>query len=251
MRLILAIGRWLRSVNQPEKRGQNPEPPRLRARPRPSAPAPIVTASLAIACLAVSIPAVAQAPAAFETGFLVSYQLADLESPDPLTGFAAEVDFSFSGIPVSIVGHVSKTAPASFTGAGLRVTHDLGPLEVFGHYLFGSLKTGRRDRRGRPAPRRRGERPDPSGCSCGWEPTTTGRPSSPSSAGGALVNRMMRWFRSHLPERLQAISVPSAELREGHGRIPRRRGREDGRFAQAARGEGLLRRAQIEGEDAW
>ena len=101
--------------------------------------------ALAIAAVVVASPAFSQTPAPagpFQTGVLVSYQLADLESADPLQGVAAEVDFGFSGIPVSIVGHVSKTEPASFTGAGLRVTHELGPLEVFGHYLFGVAETG-------------------------------------------------------------------------------------------------------------
>ena len=141
-RIALAIGRWLRSVNQPEKRGQNPEPPRLHNRPRPTAPAPIVTAALAIAFLAVSSPALAQTLPGWTSGLLVSYNLADVEAADPLTGFAAEVDFRFGGLPISFVGHVSSTDPQSFTGAGLRITHDVGPLEVFGHYLFGSLKTG-------------------------------------------------------------------------------------------------------------
>lgn len=103
--------------------------------------------ALAIAlALAVSAPAHAQAPPPipadpFETGLLFSYNLAAVETAAPLSGFAAEVDFSFSGIPVSIVGHVSKTDPSAFHGAGLRVSHDLGPVEIFGHYLFGQLTT--------------------------------------------------------------------------------------------------------------
>ena len=78
----------------------------------------------------------------WDSGVLISYNLADLETAAPLQGFAAEVDFRFADTPISFVGHVSRTDPSAFTGAGLRVTHDLGPFEAFGHYLFGVLKTG-------------------------------------------------------------------------------------------------------------
>ena len=95
--------------------------------------------------LALSAPVLAQGGGTvpgWTSGILVSYNLADVEAADPLTGFAAELDLRFGGLPISFVGHVSSTAPQSFQGAGLRITHDVGPLEVFGHYLFGSLKTG-------------------------------------------------------------------------------------------------------------
>ena len=91
-----------------------------------------------------SLPALAQPPAVpgWDSGVLISYNLADLETTTPLAGFSAEVDFRFADTPISFVGHVSRTDPHQFTGAGLRVTHDLGPFEAFGHYLFGTLKTG-------------------------------------------------------------------------------------------------------------
>ena len=104
---------------------------------------PLVPA-LALAAVVVASPASAQPPAVtgWDSGVLISYNLADLETAAPLQGFAAEVDFRFADTPVSFVGHVSRTDPSAFTGAGLRVTHDLGPFEAFGHYLFGVLKTG-------------------------------------------------------------------------------------------------------------
>ena len=78
----------------------------------------------------------------WDSGVLVTYNLADRGDVDPLDGLAVEVDFRFDGIPVSIVGHVSRTEPSSYTGAGLRITHDIGPFELFGHYLFGQARTG-------------------------------------------------------------------------------------------------------------
>ena len=91
---------------------------------------------------------------------LVSYNLADVEAADPLTGFAAEVDFRFGGLPISFVGHVSSTDPQSFTGAGLRITHDVGPAGGVRSLPVRVAQDGqRRDRRGGPEARRRGERP--------------------------------------------------------------------------------------------
>ena len=48
------------------------------------------------AVLAVSGPALAQTLPGWTSGLLVSYNLADVEAADPLTGFAAEVDFRFA-----------------------------------------------------------------------------------------------------------------------------------------------------------
>ena len=102
-------------------------------------------AVLAIA-LALAGPALAQTPPvpadSWQTGFLVSYNIADRGDVDPFDGLAAEVDFRFDGTPISVVGHVSRTEPSDYTGAGLRITHDVGPFELFGHYLFGKASTG-------------------------------------------------------------------------------------------------------------
>ena len=81
-------------------------------------------------------------PAPFEVGILATYNLGSLEGADPLTGVALEADFRFAGSPVSLVAHASSIDPANFKGAGIRVGHDVGPFEVFGHYLFGQLTTG-------------------------------------------------------------------------------------------------------------
>ena len=96
-----------------------------------------------LAALALSMPAAAQSTVpGWDSGVLVTYNLANQGDVDPLDGLAVEVDFRFDGIPVSIVGHVSRTEPSSYTGAGLRITHDIGPFELFGHYLFGQARTG-------------------------------------------------------------------------------------------------------------
>ena len=136
--------------------------------------------------LALSVPALAQTVPGWTSGILVSYNLADVEAADPLAGFAAELDLRFGGLPISFVGHVSSTDPQSYTGAGLRITHDVGPLEIFGHYLFGSLKTGTDATDG--VDQRRG-----GGVNVpinerlfldGWAPTTAGGRSTPSSGWG-------------------------------------------------------------------
>ena len=75
---------------------------------------------------------------------LVNYNLADLEPgvTDRLSGLSLEADLKIPGTVVSFVGHVSDHGEVKFSGAGPRITHDLGPLSVFGHYLFGHLTAG-------------------------------------------------------------------------------------------------------------
>ena len=126
--------------------------------PRSAARTPIALALAAV--LAVSGPAFAQTLPGWTSGLLVSYNLADVEAADPLTGFAAEVDFRFGGLPISFVGHVSSTDPQSFTGAGLRITTTWAPWRCSGTTCSAAQDGQRRDRRGGPAARRRGERPD-------------------------------------------------------------------------------------------
>ena len=94
-----------------------------------------------------SFPAAAQTPdpAPEDRGtVLVSFNLADLEPgvTDRLAGLQIEADLKILGTVLSFVGHVSKTDPVGFVGAGPRVTHDLGPLSVFGHFLFGRVSDG-------------------------------------------------------------------------------------------------------------
>ena len=43
----------------------------------------------------------------WDSGVLVTYNLANQGDVDPLDGLAVEVDFRFDGLPISIVGHVS------------------------------------------------------------------------------------------------------------------------------------------------
>lgn len=94
-------------------------------------------------------PALAQAPEPVQPtdrgGVLVSYDLADLEpgAMDRLSGFTAEVDVVVpQQSPLSVVLHYSAADPRSFTGVGPRVHYNLGPITLFGHYLFGQLSVG-------------------------------------------------------------------------------------------------------------
>ena len=75
---------------------------------------------------------------------LVSFNLADLEpgAMDRASGLQLEADLKVPGTVLSFVGHVSDHGEVKFQGAGPRVTHDLGPFSLFGHYLFGNLSAG-------------------------------------------------------------------------------------------------------------
>ena len=75
---------------------------------------------------------------------VVSYNLSDLEpgATNRLSGLSLEADLKIPGTVLSFVGHVSDHGEVNFSGVGPRVTHDLGPLKVFGHYLFGALSAG-------------------------------------------------------------------------------------------------------------
>ena len=87
--------------------------------------------------------AVAQTPTDHGS-VLISYNLADLEPgvTNRLSGLSLEADLKLPGTVLSFVGHVSNHGEVTFAGAGPRVTHDFGPLAVFGHYLFGNLTGG-------------------------------------------------------------------------------------------------------------
>ena len=75
---------------------------------------------------------------------LISYNLADLEPGETkrLDGLSLEADLKIPGTVISVVGHVSDHGEVKFSGVGPRITHDLGPLKIFGHYLFGHLTAG-------------------------------------------------------------------------------------------------------------
>ena len=75
---------------------------------------------------------------------LLNYNLADLEPgvTNRLSGLSLEADVKIPGTVVSFVGHVSDHGEVNFSGAGPRITHDLGPLKIYGHYLFGNLTSG-------------------------------------------------------------------------------------------------------------
>lgn len=91
-----------------------------------------------------SYPAAAQDAEPDVGSVLVSYNLADLEPgvENRVSGLSLEADLKIPGTVLSVVGHVSDHGAVKFSGAGPRVTHDLGPLKIFGHYLFGNLSAG-------------------------------------------------------------------------------------------------------------
>ena len=110
---------------------------------------PILAILLAVLLLlSHSYPAVAQDPAPDPEpnigSLLVSYNLSDLEPgvTNRLSGISLEADLKIPGTVLSVVGHVSDHGEVRFQGVGPRVTHDLGPLKLFGHYLFGNLSAG-------------------------------------------------------------------------------------------------------------
>ena len=75
---------------------------------------------------------------------LISYNLSDLEpgATNRISGLSLEADLKIPGTVISFVGHISDHGEVNFSGVGPRVTHDLGPLSIFGHYLFGHLTAG-------------------------------------------------------------------------------------------------------------
>ena len=93
--------------------------------------------------IALSAPAAAQDKPDIGS-VVVSYNLSDLEpgATNRLSGLSLEADLKIPGTVLSFVGHVSDHGEVNFSGVGPRVTHDLGPLKVFGHYLFGALSAG-------------------------------------------------------------------------------------------------------------
>ena len=103
----------------------------------------LTTAFLCLLLLfSLSAPAVAQEEPDIGS-VLVSYNLSDLEpGKDRLSGVSLEADLKIPGTVISFVGHISDHGEVNFSGVGPRVTHDLGPLSIFGHYLFGHLTAG-------------------------------------------------------------------------------------------------------------
>ena len=94
----------------------------------------LIALTLAVAC---TLPALAQTPDSPDRGgVLVLYAL---DHPAPDTGrLAIEADFRFGGTPLLIVGHVTDGS----AGIGPKVTHDWGPVMLFGHTLFGQFDYG-------------------------------------------------------------------------------------------------------------
>ena len=103
------------------------------------------TAAMLVMLLLILQPAPAVAQDEPDIGsVLVSFNLADLKPgvTNRLSGLSLEADLKIPGTVLSVVGHVSDHGAVNFSGVGPRVTHDLGPLKIYGHYLFGHLTAG-------------------------------------------------------------------------------------------------------------
>ena len=103
-----------------------------------------VTAFASAVVLALLVPAPAMAQTGdYRGGVLATYNLTNLEvGVDRVQGATVEIDVNVPGAPLSVVLHGSSTDPLTFSGVGPRIGHNLGPVEIFGHWLLGSLKVG-------------------------------------------------------------------------------------------------------------
>ena len=97
-----------------------------------------VAGTLVVLALMLPAPVMAQepAPAPDRGGVLVTYSLAHDMPTDGRIGF--EGDLRVGGTPLLLVGHVLNGAG----GVGPRVQHNIGPITLFGHTLFGKFETG-------------------------------------------------------------------------------------------------------------
>ena len=76
------------------------------------------------------------APSPSRGGVLLAYATGH-EAPD--TGrWGIEADLRVGGTPLLIVGHVTDGSG----GIGPKVQHNLGPIVLYGHTLFGTFETG-------------------------------------------------------------------------------------------------------------
>ena len=80
--------------------------------------------------------AFAQAPDMDRGGVLVDYALGHAQPQDGRVRF--EADVRLGSTPVLLVGHVLRGAG----GVGPRVQHNIGPIVLYGHTLFGDWSTG-------------------------------------------------------------------------------------------------------------
>ena len=105
---------------------------------------PLTILFTSMLAIAYTLPVWAQDPAHDRGSVLIAYNLADLEPgvTDRLAGLHLEADLTVPGTVLSFVGHISRTDPVGFAGVGPRVTHDLGPVSIYGHYLFGNVTGG-------------------------------------------------------------------------------------------------------------
>ena len=91
---------------------------------------------IALLLAALAVPTLAQEPD--RGGILVDYSTAH---PAPNDGrFRLEVDYRIAGTPVMLVAHMTQDGDA---GVGPRVTHDVGPITIYGHALYGDWSVGR------------------------------------------------------------------------------------------------------------
>ena len=95
---------------------------------------------IAIALLALSLALIGSASAqdAPQVGALVSLDT----HVSGAAGLSFEVDAELQETPLSFVGHMGAVQDGAHAAAGLRVGHALGPVRVFGHWLYGAVGLG-------------------------------------------------------------------------------------------------------------
>ena len=86
--------------------------------------------------LILPVGAQAQAPDPDRGGVLVDYAIGHVQPQDGRVRF--EVDVRLGSTPVLLVGHVLDGG----AGVGPRVQHNIGPIVLYGHTLFGDWSTG-------------------------------------------------------------------------------------------------------------
>ena len=98
----------------------------------------VTAAAIGPVVLVLLLPAAAfaQAPDPDRGGVLVDYAIGHAQPQDGRVRF--EADVRLGSTPVLLVGHVLDGG----AGVGPRVQHNIGPITIYGHTLFGDWSTG-------------------------------------------------------------------------------------------------------------
>ena len=110
--------------------------PKARNRKRAKMMAGAIAMLAAFLCMPGTAWSQTPAPSPSRGGVLLAYATGH-EAPD--TGrWGVEADLRVAGTPLLIVGHVTDGSG----GIGPKVQHNIGPITLYGHTLFGTFETG-------------------------------------------------------------------------------------------------------------